>query len=262
MSLRSPATSKAVERARVVLRQSILNTGPSRDLPALLAFAAAAALSLVVLLSGIFWIILTVLSGFHAPGTERAPALLTAAISTTALIGASLGAVYAFRKQILTEKEGIRADQQVYSDRYIKSAELLANERPSARLAALHSLANLADDWPDGRSSCAMAICSYLRLPLADTASGGADLGEREVRRTAWKAIRARLEDPESARSWHGQEFDFSGGQFDNVDLDLIKVHSVRMQFRGCSFSDGEIRLRGVDLDDGVIDFSSASFKI
>ncbi|WP_146179975.1 pentapeptide repeat-containing protein [Micromonospora sp. RP3T] len=207
------------------------------------------------------WVLIAVLSGFHAPNDKTLPAVLTAAISLTALTGASLGAIYAFRKQILAERDGLRADQQVYSDRYVKAAELMSHERPSARLAGLHSMAILSDDWIEGRTPCVMAICSYLRLPTLDLTSDSPDLGESEVRRTAWKAVRSRLLEPGHTASWQSEELDFSGGHFDNVDLDRISLNGVRVQFRNCVFRGGEIRLRAAKFHDSILDFTGSKFN-
>ncbi|MER7587948.1 hypothetical protein ABTW72_10445 [Micromonospora sp. NPDC127501] len=261
-----PTLSPLRERSgqvKLILLKRIAELGEPRlgsGFYALLPVAAATAIILFLVLFIFLWILIAILSGFNAPNDRTLPAVLTASISMTALIGASLGAIYAFRKQVLAERDGLRADQQVYSDRYVKAAELLAHERPSARLAGLHSLAILADDWKEGRVPCVMAICSYLRLPTLDLQAENPDAGEREVRRTAWKSIRTRLLDPTDGISWHQQEFDFSGGHFDNVDLDLTRLNDARIQFRNCVFRDGELRLRATKLTDVVLDFTGSSF--
>ncbi|BBH68824.1 hypothetical protein ACTI_55090 [Actinoplanes sp. OR16] len=66
--------------------------------------------------------------------------------------------------------------------------------------------------------------------------------------------------DPNAPTSWHREELDFSGGTYHVVDLDGAKLHDVRVSFRDCVFSDGELRLRNVDMDDGVIDFTGSTF--
>ncbi|MET7472295.1 hypothetical protein ABZS35_26590 [Micromonospora sp. NPDC005599] len=259
----APTFGQRLRRTRSAVVKGISELGNPRldgGLHLLLPVAAMAAVVLFVTFFLFLWTTVAILSGFKAPNDKTLPAVLTAAVSLTALTGASLGAVYAFRKQVLAEREGLRADQQVYSDRYVKAAELLSHERPSARLAGLHSMAVLADDWSEGRTPCVMAICSYLRLPTLDLKSDTPDLGESEVRRTAWKAVRARLLDPGSRGAWHSQELDFSGGHFDNVDLDQVKLEGVRLQFRNCVFRNGELRLRAATLQDAVLDFTGSSF--
>ncbi|MEU5549170.1 hypothetical protein ABZ738_05320 [Micromonospora sp. NPDC047793] len=232
----------------------VSHPGSRSNLSRILPMAAGAAIVLVVALIVLLWIVVAILSGFKAPDPQAVSRLLTAAISMTALIGASLGAVYAFRKQLLAEREEVRAEQQVYSERFVKAAELLAHERPSARLAGLHSLTSLADDWPQGRQSCALAIASYLRLPPPD------DVGEREVRRTAWRSVRDRLKDPSAPNSWHREELDFSGGTYQFVDLDDVMLVDTRILFRDCTFQGGEFSLRNVSLIDGQLDFTGSSF--
>jgi len=226
----------------------------------LLPFAALIAVVLFFVLLAILWAVTSVLSGFKVPDERVLPTVLTVSVSLTALIGASLGAIYAFRKQILAEREGLRADQQVFSDRYVKAAELLAHERPQARLAGLYSLAILADDWDEGRAACAMAICSYVRVNSVQSVAEVGP-GEQEVQRIAWKSIRSRLLEIEENQSWHDQELDFSGGNYRIVDLDGIHLKGAVVQFRDCIFEDGEIRLRGAVIDDGTLDFTGSVFR-
>lgn len=227
-----------------------------------IVLAAAVPVTVIVFLCmfAASWGLLATSSGFRPPDKQVLPAVLTAAISLTALIGASFGAVYAFRKQLLTERDGARADQQVFTDRYVKAAELLAHDQPSARLAGLDLLAVLADDWSEGRQTCVMAICSYLRLPPRMATDHGAEPGEREVRRTAWRLIRDRLQDRTKANSWHAFEFDFSGAEISDMDLEAIEMSDGVLRFHRCSFEGGTIRLNGARLHNTVVDFEGARF--
>jgi hypothetical protein len=233
--------------------------GIGGDLVYLLIYAAGLAIGLVLVFFILLWILIALVSG--PPKTQSVSSIVTAAISMTALVGASLGAVYAFRKQILTERESVRAHQQVYADRFVKASELLANDKPSARLAGLHLLASLADDWDEGRDSCARAMCSYLRLPPPSEEAGDGGKGEHEVRRTAWQVISKRLADSEARTAWHTQELDFSGGRFGTVDLSSTELSDIKMDFRNCQFEDGELRLNNCKIRDGRINFSGSTLR-
>jgi hypothetical protein len=233
--------------------------GAGRDLVFLLMSAAGAAIGLVFAFFVVLWILMALFSG--VPRGQSIASIVTAAISMTALVGASLGAVYAFRKQILAEREGLRSHQQVYTERFVKASELLANDKPSARLAGLHLLASLADDWDEGRDSCARAMCSYLRLPPPSGEGWDSGSGEREVRRTAWQAISKRLIDPRARTAWHNQELDFSGGQFGTLDLRSTDLTGVNIELRGCQFDSGQIVLSNLTFRNSRLDFSGATLR-
>jgi hypothetical protein len=41
----------------------------------------------------------------------------------------------------------------------------LGDDQPAVRLAGLHAMAGLADDWKQNRQTCVDVLCAYLRLP-------------------------------------------------------------------------------------------------
>ncbi|WP_435589996.1 hypothetical protein, partial [Micromonospora aurantiaca (nom. illeg.)] len=96
-----------LRRTRSAVVKGISELGNPRldgGLHLLLPIAAIAAVLLFVTFLLFLWGAVAILSGFTAPNEKTLPAVLTAAVSLTALTGASLGAVYAFRKQVLAER--------------------------------------------------------------------------------------------------------------------------------------------------------------
>jgi hypothetical protein len=100
--------------------------------------------------------------------------------------GATLQAAReAVRTQILTLRAGIFAagallftalnfrlsrrtfrltETRVLSERFIAISTQLGDDKAAVRLAGVHAMAQLADDWGDNRQACIDVLCAYLRL--------------------------------------------------------------------------------------------------
>ncbi|WP_424534320.1 pentapeptide repeat-containing protein [Sphaerisporangium viridialbum] len=178
-------------------------------------------------------------------------------------IGGAVALVVAYRKQRLAEEENHRArltarreDTKLYAERFDKAADKLGSEAPAVRLAGVHALAALADDWAGGRQMCIDVLCAYLRMPLEPEPDIGQDpvrhsswLAMREVRATAIRLIGTHLY-RNAAVPWHGHNFDFTGVTFD-----------ASADFTGAVFSGGRVSfLDAVFSGDGIF-FSSATFS-
>ncbi|MFC8878027.1 pentapeptide repeat-containing protein [Streptomyces ardesiacus] len=141
-------------------------------------------------------------------------------VTAITLIGAVLAGIYAYRKQLLSEGDSHRADASQLANRYSTSAEQLGHEQAAVRLAGVYAMARLADDWPEQRQVCIDVLCAYLRMPYeSDPAGAGFKEGEREVRLTIIRIIRAHLQDPKAATTWCGRSLDFTGVTFDGGDF-------------------------------------------
>ncbi|MEU6672482.1 pentapeptide repeat-containing protein [Streptomyces sp. NPDC046727] len=154
----------------------------------------------------------------------RKPVDTTEVVKTTVtvltLVGAVLGGIYAYRKQLLAEGDAHRADASQRLDRYTTAAEQLGHERAAVRLAGVYALARLADDWEEQRQICIDVLCAYLRMPYQpDPQQQGYKEGEREVRRTIISVIGDHLQDPYAPSSWCHENFDFRGAIFDGGEL-------------------------------------------
>lgn len=185
-------------------------------------------------------------------GTEK-PVKVNDIVKTTAtgftLLGAVLTGVYAYRKQRLSEGDAHREDARHLAERYSIAAEQLGHEQAAVRLAGVYAMARLADDWPEQRQVCIDVLCAYIRMPYqTEPDEDDFKTGEREVRLTIIRIIRDHLQDPKSATSWCGYDFDFTGATFDGGD------------FSGAQFTGGKVRFIKAEFTDGILHFYDAKF--
>jgi hypothetical protein len=151
-----------------------------------------------------------------------------------------------------------RERHRVLTERYVKAAEQLGHDKPPVRAAGVYAMAELADDWDDGRQLCIDVLCAYIRMPYQNP-----DDGEREVRRTLLRVIRDHLR-PDSRfghMKWSGYRFSFEGATLDNGDLSGIHLGiGGHMTFYGARFI-GSFLLSEVRLGDGApMWFNRATF--
>ena len=128
---------------------------------------------------------------------------------------------------------------RTFNERFATAADRLGAEAAATRLAGIHALAGLADDWWDGRQTCIDVLCAYLRLPYdADPGSKKHRADEREIRRTVIRVIRDHLRPGFSTVSWSKCKFSFEGAVFDCGDLSGIYLDTPGlMTFHGCRFA-------------------------
>ncbi|MEY8656080.1 hypothetical protein [Brachybacterium paraconglomeratum] len=161
-------------------------------------------------------------------------------------------------------------DQELRS-RYVTAVELLSDaERPIKRIAGLHALGALADDWQnidreDEVQVCINTICDYLRQPpeldkaaeLKRTAAT-----EVAIRTTAFDIIRNHLHE-DAPSSWSSHTFRLAGAHLDYlVDLRWARImDNGYIDLSGAAITDnGSVRLSGVRItDNGQIDLSGAT---
>lgn len=219
--------------------------------------------------------------------------LVKIALAVTAGVGGVVALVVAFRKQHLSEAEHIRQEDaarrentKLFNERFSKAADLLSSDKSAARLAGVHAMAGLADDWLDGQQTCVNVLCAYLRMPYTPPKddSPPAAFEERLVRDTILQTIAAHLK-PDSKVSWQGRDLDFTGAVFDrinfrfvefrrgnisfddavfmgDIDFDGVRFDGVRMTFTGATVTDGTISFRHIQtLNGGTIDFTRANLR-
>ena len=87
------------------------------------------------------------------------------------------------------------------NERFTAIAAQLGDGQPAVRLAGVHAMAGLADDWEENRQTCVDVLCAYLRLPYEPDPGEDATAAERlaywanrEVRHTVIRVITAHLE--------------------------------------------------------------------
>ncbi len=137
-------------------------------------------------------------------------------------------------------------------DRYRHAADMLGAGSAATRIAGVRAIAQLADDWAEGRQRCVSVLCSYLSLSIADE-------DERQVRKTIFDVIADHFR-PEATVSWCGLSFDLSKRRIDYLNFDGCQIADTFLDFRGCTFENSSLSLRGISLLDSVLAFDESSF--
>lgn len=178
------------------------------------------------------------------------PDVLKTSFSLAAFVGATLAAVYGYRKQRVLEGDARRSDDEQMGTRYTNAAEQLGSEKVAVRLAGVHAMARLADDWADQRQTCIDVLCAYLRMSsrqIRTDESPGGDLMESEVCSTIVRLFAKHLSD-DAACPWSSYDLDFTGAVFTDADFfgarfdrgvrfDRTKFMGGNTSFEGCTFS-------------------------
>src|SRR5262249_47647256 len=150
--------------------------------------------------------------------------------------GALVALVMAYRRQRVAEDAASHDRTRILNERFTAIAAQLGDAQPAVRLAGVHAMAGLADDWKENRQTCVDVLCAYLRLPHdpdpgeeATPEERAAYRANREVRHTIIRLIGAHLGSGQVA-SWEDLNLDFTGVAFDGGD------------FSGARFSGGLVR--------------------
>ncbi|MEH0412264.1 pentapeptide repeat-containing protein [Streptomyces scabiei] len=218
------------------------------------------------------------------------------------LIGTALGAAIAALAGILvarynarqlwkkTERELGHERSRLLNERFATASQLLGSKQPAVRLAGVHAMAGLADDWEEQRQTCVNVLCAYLRMPYEPEPAADAPSekrlswqASREVRHTVVAVIREHLL-PNAAMSWEGFDFNFTGAVFDGgsfqgaqftdghvtfdgarfprgtVDFAMVHFAGASVSFRGASFTGSVVNFGGSHFSDGVVGFESVQF--
>jgi hypothetical protein len=214
----------------------------------------------VVGLAGLAWLawVLVGLAGYRrhgAPALKDTVSVLQLVFATVAGAGALVALIVAYRRQKVAEADSVHDRTRVFNERFTAIATQLGDAQPAVRLAGVHALAGLADDWKQNRQTCVDVLCAYLRLPYdpdpgddAGPATRTAYRANREVRHTIIRLIGTHLRHG-AAVSWQGLTFDFNGVIFDGGD------------FRGAEFSRGVAVFDGAEFCSGIVRFNRAKFS-
>ncbi|HEY7432445.1 MAG TPA: hypothetical protein VH641_17110 [Streptosporangiaceae bacterium] len=180
---------------------------------ALLAGFIAALLGLV----GLGWLALALL---HHPTLPQGGTIsVRAAVGVAQLVfasvagaGALVALIVAYRRQRVAEATtaleterwqatSAHERSRVLNERFTAIAAQLGDDQPAVRLAGVHAMAGLADDWESNRQTCVDVLCAYLRMPYNAEPDdrtdevGLAHKAMREVRHTVIRVITAHLRD-------------------------------------------------------------------
>jgi uncharacterized protein YjbI with pentapeptide repeats len=203
-------------------------------------------------------------------------ALIAGAVSLISLAGTVAVAIVGFRtttkvtdKAIGAQREQLtEARTRTLNERFATAADQLGSDKSQAvRLAGVHAMAGLADDWEENRQTCIDVLCAYLRLPYepdpGEQAPAARQLefrASREVRHTVIRVITAHLR-PDAKVSWRGLNFDFTGTVFDGGDFRFAEFSGGTVSFSGAEFSGGEVHFDPARFSDGIVSFSGAKFS-
>jgi uncharacterized protein YjbI with pentapeptide repeats len=181
--------------------------------------------------------------------------------------GALVALVVAYRRQRVSEASSAHDRTRVFNERFTAIAAQLGDAQPAVRLAGVHAMAGLADDWAENRQTCVDVLCAYLRLPYdPDPGDGAAAVdrsaywANREVRHTIIRLITAHLHDFVPV-TWQGLNFDFTGVAFDGGSFSGARFASASFRFTGAKFSSGTVDFTYANFSGGVVDFTGAQFS-
>lgn len=189
-------------------------------------------------------------------------------LTVVAGLGGGVAIVVAFRRQRVQEaaheltaaahelarEAHSRDDLRILNERFVSSAKLLGDkESPAIRMAGVHAIASLADDWADERQMCIDVLCAYLKLPYDPESSPA---GEREVRFVVLSVIASRLTEKPDV-SWHGCRFDLRTATFDGGDMSGMTLAESTLDFTGATFCGNGINLSETKLEGGSLVFSN-----
>ena len=186
--------------------------------------------------------------------------------ATVAGAGALVALVMAYRRQRVTEVSSAHDRTRVFNERFTAIAAQLGHDQPAVRLAGVHAMAGLADDWEENRQTCIDVLCAYLRMPFEPDPGPDAPAAERlrffairEVRHTVIRVIAVHLS-KDAPVSWQGRNFDFTSVVFDGVDLSGAEFSGGHVSFGGAKFSGGQVSF-GAKFSGSQVSFRRAEFS-
>lgn len=168
------------------------------------------------------------------------------------------------RKQ---RREDDDRQQRVFDRRFARAVGRLGHAKAAVRLAGVYAMADLADDWRDGRQRCIDELCAYLRTPYEPPPEVGPPAAEQltfggrhEIHHTIISIITAHLRD-DARVSWRGHDFDFTGVRFDGGDFSGARFSGGTIDFQDATFSGAAIDFTGTTFSGATVDFTDATFS-
>jgi hypothetical protein len=181
--------------------------------------------------------------------------------------GALVALVMAYRRQWVAETATAHDRSRVLNERFTTIATQLGDNQAAVRLAGVHAMAGLADDWKENRQTCVDVLCAYLRMPYEPDPGEEAPAAERldlrsnrEVRHTVIRLITKHLRG-DAPVTWRGLDVDFTGVVFDGGDFDRAQFSGGTVSFKGSVFSGGTVSFGAPDFSGGHVDFIDAEFS-
>ncbi len=193
--------------------------------------------------------------------------VLQLVFASVAGAGALVALIVAYRRQRIAEADSAHDRIRVFNERFIAIAAQLGDDQAAVRLAGIHAMGGLADDWEDNRQTVVDVLCAYLRMPYEPDAGArnrAADrlefLAHQQVRHTAIRIIAAHLRRGANV-SWRGLNFDFTAVHFDGGDFTGAVFSGGRVSFESTVFSGGRVSFEGVEFSGASVTFDQARFS-
>ena len=236
---------------------------------AVLAVGFAAAAAGLVGLTWLAWALL------HYPRIARPGPLsvhdsvgvLQLVFASVAGAGALVALIVAYRRQKIAEADSAHDRTRVFNERFTAIAAQLGDAQPAVRLAGVHAMAGLADDWQANRQTCIDVLCAYLRMPYEPEPGDDATVAERhafqasrELRHTVMRVITAHLNGTAPV-TWCGLNFDFTGVVFDGGTFDGAEFTGGQVRFDHAEFSGGTVSFARAKFTGGQVRFDHAEFS-
>ena len=219
-------------------------------------------------LAGLAWVLLGV-TGFRRhgpPALHDTVGILQLVFASVAGAGALVALIVAYRRQKIAEADSTHDRTRVFNERFTTIAAQLGDAQPAVRLAGVHAMAGLADDWKANRPTCVDVLCAYLRLPYEPDPGEEAPASERlafrasrEVRHTVIRVITAHLR-PGAALSWQGLNFDFTGVVFDGGSFGGAEFAGDEVSFDHAEFTGDEVSFDHAKFTGRKVSFDHAKF--
>ncbi|QFZ23826.1 pentapeptide repeat-containing protein [Saccharothrix syringae] len=205
--------------------------------------------------------------------------LLKIGLAVVGGLGAVVALAVAYRRQQVSEaahhiatRQEERERTKFHNERYGAAAEQLGHERFAVRLAGVHAMISLADDWPAQRQICVDVLCAYLRTPVPED-----DPNEAEVRQVVLTALlehewpnggaptvdlrNARLVDLDMANRVFKGTFIFDNARFGGARTSFEGAEFLgRTSFRGAEFTAHRTVFSAASAVRADLDFTGATF--
>ena len=223
-------------------------------------------------LAGLTWLALVLL---HHPNLPRSSTVslhdlvgvLQLVFASVAGSGALVALVMGYRRQRVAEVSSAHDRTRMLNERFTAIATQLGDDQNAVRLAGVHALAGLADDWEENLQTCIDVLCAYLRLPYEPDPGQDADTGDRlayrasrEARHTIIRIVADHLRREESRTFWIGHDFNFTGVVFDGGDFSNTEFSIGLFDFNGACFSGGTMDFSRARFCGALVDFEGAEF--
>jgi hypothetical protein len=88
----------------------------------------------------------------------------------------------AYRRQKITEADSVHDRTRVFNERFTAIAAQLGDDQPAVRLAGVHAMAGLADDWKQtGRPASMFSVPIYACPTILIQATRPTDSGHAKI---------------------------------------------------------------------------------